>query len=223
MDAPVLLIADSNPDFRQALARALEDRYRVYCCGSGYEALELLQTLHPRILVLDLVLPELDGFGILQAVSYRPRILATTPIVTPYVLETAQTIGIDYVMRKPCQIQAVTARIRDLSRLEAPDLLETLGFSQKHNGTRCLPPAIEQAIRDPGQSMTKELYPAVGKLLDPQVPGCRVEKWIRYAIGKAWQNRDPALWRCYFPKGTHPTNREFILRMAAELKKSRWE
>lgn len=56
MDAMKLLIADGNEEFRRALAAELQGAYHVRCCGDGKEALSLLRSFVPDVLVLDLML-----------------------------------------------------------------------------------------------------------------------------------------------------------------------
>lgn len=116
MDVPVLLIADSNPEFRHALAQALKRCYCVHCCGTGTEALRLLRALRPEILVLDLTIPEVDGLTLLQmAVSegLRPRVLAITPLVSNYILESADEPGVGYMMRQPCDARLVVRQVNE--------------------------------------------------------------------------------------------------------------
>lgn len=225
MDAPLILIADSDPAFRQALKGALQERYRVRCCGTGTEALTLLGQFCPELLVLDLMLPELDGFRILQAVSERgacPKVLATTLLSSNFILETAEALSVDYLMRKPCDIPTVAMRVEELlCRTSAADLtkiLQSLGFTESHLGCRFLPVAARLAVRNPGQSMTKELYPEVGKLCRPKASAEQVEKNIRSAISEAWGRGEREAWLPYFPDGRRPTNRVFILKMAELLK-----
>lgn len=69
MDAMKLLIADGNEEFRRALAAELQGAYHVRCCGDGKEALSLLRSFVPDVLVLDLMLPELDGISLLQSAA----------------------------------------------------------------------------------------------------------------------------------------------------------
>ncbi len=65
-----LLIADCSEDYRTALANALTDHYHVLCCRTGTEALDILRRENPDILVLDLMLPELDGLTLLERAAY---------------------------------------------------------------------------------------------------------------------------------------------------------
>lgn len=237
MDALKLLIADGNEEFRLGLAQALQGAYYVRCCQTGKEALELLRSYSPDVLVLDLMLPELDGISLLQAAvcaGIRPMVLATTPFLNPYVLETAEKLGVGYMMRKPCDIRATVARISDLSqrllpplisqpepRTHVSNLLLSLGIPTKLHGYAYLREAILLMAKDPGQSITKELYPKVSTLChcDPK----HVERSSRNAIESAWTHRDDRVWQLYFPPGPdgtipRPSNGAFISRLADSLR-----
>lgn len=236
MDALKLLIADSNEDFRLALTQALQGVYYVRSCRTGKEALELLHSFHPEVLVLDPMIPELDGISLLEsaaAAGIRPMVLIATAYVNPYLTDAAGRLGIGYIMIKPCDIPATVARIADLSQriqppvLTVPDprsnvsnLLLSLGIPTKLHGYGCLREAILLMARQPGQSITKELYPKVAALCDCEPK--HVERSSRSAIHAAWERRDERIWKLYFlpgPDGTvpRPTNGAFISRLADSL------
>lgn len=236
MDALKLLIADGNEEFRLALAQALQGAYYVRSCQSGKEALNLLRSYSPDVLVLDLMLPELDGISLLQSAAasgFRPMVLATTPFLNDYVLESAERLGVGYMIRKPCDIRATVARITDLSqrlhplqptkpdpRTSVSNLLLSLGVPTKLHGYAYLREAVLLMAQDPSQSITKELYPRVAAL-------CRcnpkhVERSSRTAIESAWLHRDDRIWQLYFQPGVdgiipRPSNGAFISRLADSL------
>ena len=226
-----LLIADCSEDYRLALSAALCGLYQVLCCRSGTEALALLQKERPEILVLDLMLPELDGLTLLERITAKgicPVVLAATPIYSDYVFSCAQRLGIEYLVRKPYSIEAIVARIQDLSqRLKAQDpkiepvtfvtgLLLDLNISTKHNGFSYLREAVLLMAKDPSQSVTKVLYPEVARLCDCHKEN--VERSIRTALDKAWEKRDPEIWQKYFPHAhQRPSNAVFISRLAEAL------
>ena len=226
-----LLIADCNEDYRTALAAELKGQYQVLCCRSGNEALTLLHQEHPDIFILDLMLPELDGLTLLERVSAQgicPMVLAATPILSDYVFSCAQRLGIEYLVRKPCAIEAIVTRVRDLSRrLQSPEtetdpvtyvssLLLLLGISTKHNGFAYLREAIILMAKDPSQSVTKVLYPEVAHICDCHKEN--VERSIRTALDKAWEKRDLQIWQKYFPNAQQrPSNAVFISRLAEAL------
>lgn len=228
MEKRLLLIADSDPVLRQTLTEILGKQYLVHSCGTGTEALALLHQLKPHILVLDLTLPELDGLSLMQMVvpdGRPPVILGSVLAVTDYVSDAARKLGISYVMRRPCIAEAVAMRVEDLcswaceseSRAFIAGILESLGFIKTHSGSRFLPLAVEMEANDPGQSLTKVIYPEVGKRSKEQASGKKVEKDIRYAIGRAWERGNRDAWKRYFPQGSKPSNGEFIAAMAELL------
>ena len=236
MDTRKLLIADGSEEFRSALAQVLQGSYRIRTCADGQEALSLVRTFRPDVLVLDLMLPGLDGISLLHTAageSICPVVLATTRFLTEYITESMDKLGISYVMVKPCDIPSTANRIRDLSqrihpplvalpdpRTQISNLLISLGVSTNLRGYTYLREAILLMARNPNQTITKELYPAVGTLCNGNRE--QVERSIRSAIHNAWLNRDDLLWQRYFPPGAdgtvrRPSNAPFICRLADTL------
>lgn len=233
MDTLKLLIADDNEEFRQALADALRGSYRIRTCRTGKEAMALLHSDHPDVLVLNLILPEMDGISLLENAArsgIRPMVLATTRLDNDYVIESVTRLGVEYLMRRPCDIPSTVARIRDLSRrLEVPqvtppdpvtqvsNLLLSLNLPTRLSGYALAREAILIKARNPKFAITKELYPAVAEAC-----GCdrdHVERCIRTAIDVAWKRRDDRIWQLYFPAGPdgnipRPSNGTFISRLA---------
>lgn len=228
MAAPNLLIADSSRDFTCALAESLQNRYHVHCCGDGKDAIHLLLTTRPEILVLDLMLPGLDGISLLQIAAQEgicPKVLASTTLYSDYIVQTAQELGVGYLLRKPCDVQATVMRIDDLhhrlharttaadSHNQLGDLLQSLSMLAKHNGYHYVRECIVLAAQNPGQSVTKELYPAVAEIFGTEAP--HVEHSIRTALSYGWKHRNSEVWEEYFPAATRcPSNGVFIARMA---------
>lgn len=231
-----LLIVDGTEDFRMALADALKGTYLVKTCDDGESALELARTFGPDLLVLDLMISGVDGLSLVQMITEmrgKPLVLATTRFQSSYVLDAAGRIGIDYMVVKPCNIQAITARLEDLvasrNREEQvrPDpgtvianVLISLGVATHVSGYQYLREAIPLFAEDPRQAITKELYPAVGKRCNAS--GDQVERSMRTAIEGAWSRRDELIWKLYFtplPDGSirKPSNSEFISRLADRL------
>jgi hypothetical protein len=94
--------------------------------------------------------------------------------------------------------------------------LLALGVSTKHDGFNYLREAILLMAKEPTQSVTKVLYPAVAHIC-----GCNkdnVERCIRTALGSAWKRQDKLLWQKYFPNAEQcPSNSVFISRLAEAL------
>ena len=233
MEMQKILIADGTEEFPMALAQMLQGEYHIRITCEGNQTLEVLRSYQPDILVLDLMLPGLDGISLLQAVEelgLKPMVLAMTRFVSPYVMEAMDRFGVGYLMIKPCDVNATLARIRDLSRrhsspaLPAPDIRTTvsnvllhLGMPTKLRGYGCVREAILCMMREPDMSVTKELYPMVAQLCDGNT--AQVERAIRGAILAAWTAGDQKQWCRYFITGQNgqvpkPTNAEFISRIA---------
>jgi len=228
-----LLIADSSEIFTSALAAALQDQFQVITCADGKTAQDLLQEYKPEILILNLMLPYVDGLTLLQKSTFHPAvIMAITNHLSAYIEQTVTALGIDYTMITP-SVDTVVRRLQDLQqRYAVPDShadplaktlhhLRLLNFHNHLDGYRQLCIGLPMFVANPQQLLTKELYPAVAKQF-----GCKdgrsVEHSIRNAIYAAWLQRDNAIWRKYFPPGPQgkilcPTNKEFICRLAEML------
>lgn len=236
METLRLLIADENEEFRRNLSRALLGSYRVFGCSSGEEALEILKNDTPDILVLDLLLPGLDGISLLHTAAEHgvyPMVLATSRLINDYVVESAQQLGVAYLLRKPCNIGATVQRILDLSqrihrsegfahdpKTQVSNILNSMSFSTKHRGYTYLREAILLASRDSMQSVTKVLYPTVASICGSEA--IQVERSIRTAITCAWEKRDERIWALYFQPGSNgivhkPSNGVFISQLADRI------
>ena len=236
LEIPKLLIADVVEEFSQALADRVRGAYRIRVCKDGRETLEMLLAFKPDIVVMDMLLPGLDGVTILEEAhraGIRPAVLATSKMQTDYIIRSAERLEVSYLMIKPCDVKAAAERLRDITehlsapvvtrpepRTEIANILLAMNFSTKLRGYNYLREAIAEYMNRPGQSVTKELYPLVGKLCDAS--GSQVERSIRSAIEKAWQQRDEHIWRLYFPPNMgaelrRPTNGEFITALADHM------
>ncbi|MBQ8834406.1 MAG: response regulator [Oscillospiraceae bacterium] len=234
METLKLLIADGTEEFRLALGEALQGSYDLRSCWNGKEALMLLRNYRPDVLVLDLMLPELDGISLLQAAAadhITPMVLATTRYLSDYLLEAINGLGVGYLMVKPCNVQATVTRIDDMtqrlrlasqppkdSRAQLKKTLLALGIPSRLNGYDYLLEAVPYFAAHPGLSITKELYPAVAILC--QSKASHVERSIRSAVQTAWEHREEQAWQQYFHTGggipPRPTNAEFISRLAGD-------
>lgn len=233
MEKLKLLISDGNREFSDMLVRHLRGAYHVRTTCEGQQTLSAIISYQPDLLILDLMLPGMDGISILQQAAQtgvRPMVLATTCYANDYILDALTRMGVGYLMMKPCDVRATICRLGDLSqrlhtklpskpdqRTAVSNLVLTLGIRTKLKGYSYLLEAIPIVMKNPEVSLTKELYPEVGKRYN--VDSGRVERTIRSAIHSAWEDRDEQLWRMYFQPGSdgrvpRPTNGAFITRMA---------
>lgn len=131
---PVLVVDDdmvSRHVLGQALAKAKLDYVAV---GSGAEALAHIEKVHPAIVLLDLVMPQPDGYQILRILRARPE-TRDLPIVVLTALDAEDEIakafeaGADDFVRKPFKPVELVARVRGQLRLRAA--MDQLGKKEK--------------------------------------------------------------------------------------------
>ncbi len=77
---PRILVADDNADMRQYIARLLAGRYRVEAVADGASALASARAWPPDLVLADVMMPRLDGFGLLRALRADPQ-LGSVPVI----------------------------------------------------------------------------------------------------------------------------------------------
>ncbi len=74
-----ILCVDDDPEFLRILGRMLEEKgYEVYLAESGKKALEMLKEVSPDLILLDIMMPELDGWETLREIKNTG---STTPVI----------------------------------------------------------------------------------------------------------------------------------------------
>ncbi len=245
MQMQSLMIADGSEVFAARLMELLRGSYHIRVCHDGKTALNQLREKKPDVLILDLLLPELDGISLLHIAAAEhlvPHVLGLTRFASNYVMECAERLGVSYLMMKPCEPETVCSRLKDLSRYARPDpviqpdtratvsnILLSLRIPTKLRGYVCAREAILYLMRTPGVSVTKELYPAVAALCDGTP--MQVERAIRGAIQAGWALGAEDAWELFFSRRSdgmihRPSNAEFLTRIADYLMLDRdggWE
>jgi two-component system alkaline phosphatase synthesis response regulator PhoP len=120
-----VLIADDEADQLELLKFTLENEgFRVFTALDGLEAIEKAVTLAPDVILLDVMLPDVDGFSICEHLR-KNNVTALTPVLflTCLASESARAIGVevggnDY-MSKPFSPREVVSRIRSLAEKHA--------------------------------------------------------------------------------------------------------
>ena len=88
-----VLVVDDEPQIRQVIGDILHDEgYGVLFAGSGYGMLGMLETEHPDLVLLDLMMPDGDGWEVLLAMQAQPRLRAI-PVVIVSVGFTRQRLN----------------------------------------------------------------------------------------------------------------------------------
>jgi len=80
---PRIAIVDDNPDVRRLIRRILQSQgnYTIFEVDNGREAVQLAQNEHPDLIILDLMMPEMDGFAVLDALHADPETASIYVIV----------------------------------------------------------------------------------------------------------------------------------------------
>jgi two-component system OmpR family response regulator len=123
--APRILVVDDEESITQLVSTVLRyEGFEVECAASGRAAVKLTDRFRPDLIVLDVMLPDLDGFEV-----YR-RLSATEPRV-PVLFLTAKdqtadrvhglTLGADDYVGKPFSLEELVARVRAILRRTQPD------------------------------------------------------------------------------------------------------
>lgn len=131
---PRLLVVDDQPANVRVMAEALSDDYEIFFATSGAKALEIAVSSGIELILLDVVMPELDGFEICRRLKADERTSAIPVIFVTAREETSDEArgfdvgAVDYIT-KPIRPPVVRARVRmQLELKRARDLLERLAL-----------------------------------------------------------------------------------------------
>jgi CheY-like chemotaxis protein len=120
-----ILIAEDNPVNRELLRELLEMQdYEVFEACNGQEALDMIEQLRPDLLILDLGMPVLDGFGAIRKIRADPAfaglpVLAATAYAMRRDREKTLEAGFDGYVSKPIQPAALKQEIARLLSMQA--------------------------------------------------------------------------------------------------------
>ena len=185
--ATTILIADGAEEFCSGLSAALQRTGGFQVIGTaqdGEQAIRQILEKKPEVLVLDLMLSKQDGISVLKAISAmerKPVTLATSAFLTDYVTSAAASLGVRYLMLKPCDLTALVERLEEIrggESLRLPSarrggktsiesmvtgIIHEIGVPAHIKGYQYLREAIIIAVNDMDviNAITKVLYPQV--------------------------------------------------------------
>ncbi|MDR3271456.1 MAG: sporulation transcription factor Spo0A [Peptococcaceae bacterium] len=119
-----VVIADDNQGLCQMLKEyfdSLDYLQVVGVANNGLEAWELIQSNEPDLVIIDLVMPSLDGLGVLEKInsrtmSQRPKMIMLTAFGQENLTQQAMQLGIDYFVLKPFDLEILGKRICSLTQ-----------------------------------------------------------------------------------------------------------
>jgi len=113
-----ILIVDDESDFANTVALPLEaENYEVHIAYKGYEGLEKARKLNPDIILLDVAMPDMDGFQICRLLKFDEKykkipIIILSAMGQSIDIKTGREAGVDDYLIKPVSSKDLIARIR---------------------------------------------------------------------------------------------------------------
>lgn len=152
-----VLIADDNQEFSTTLATYLKNQEDMVVVGrakDGNEALDMVSSLMPDVLLLDVIMPHLDGIGVLEQMNMiklnkKPICIMLSAVGQDKVTRRAIELGAEYYVVKPFDIDLLITRIRELKNYKPSS--QNNNFISREIGT-----SKPQYIDIPNNSANKE-------------------------------------------------------------------
>ncbi|MGI6161408.1 MAG: sporulation transcription factor Spo0A [Christensenellales bacterium] len=184
----------------------------VATAEDGRQAVQILKTQEVDVMVLDIIMPQLDGFGVLEkmqseTIIKQPQTIVLSALGQEYMIRRACELGARYYMVKPFDMELLSRRIIELSgksdmiRVGGPfrddpmvrsmdekitGVFLMVGIPAHIKGYQFLREAIRMTVQnnDLINKITKELYPGIANKYNTS--SSKVERAIRHAIEVAW-------------------------------------
>lgn len=238
-----VVLADANDEFRAMLRDTVEKTGEftvVGTAGDGLSALRLVEEKKPQLLLTEVLLPELDGFGLLDriaALPQKPKAILISAVYRSEIVAQAMEKDVSFFMPKPFEAESLLERMRAAAGAESVEeenevhalerqvtaVIHEVGVPAHIKGYQYVREAIVIAVQDMDviNAVTKVLYPEVARRYN--TTPSRVERAVRHAIEVAWDRGDLETLQRYFgytvsnTKGK-PTNSEFIAMIADKIR-----
>lgn len=138
MEQISVLLADDNRDVIEILRNYVNDQEDMQLAGvafNGNEALKLIRSKDPDIVILDVIMPHLDGLGVLEALNegnhFRAKVIVLTSFGQESITQRALKLGADYYIMKPFDLHTLGKRIRQLAGYKVVPIINS-------DTTKCL-------------------------------------------------------------------------------------
>jgi len=237
-----VVVAEMDEHQRMEISGLLREKGGWEIAGmaaDGEEALEMVYTQRPDLLICGMVMPGMDGLELLKHLQKLPK--ERRPIVMvvsnvrrdDYIRRAFEWGASDYIL-KPCDSQTLLRRIEEVKsnlhkqrnwkmEQKVSGILLRLGIPAHVKGYRFLQEAIQATIVEPElmHCMIHGLYPRIASR-HQTTAGC-VERSIRSAIGLAWERCKPEetsriLGRSVNASYEKPTSSELIALVAEKMR-----
>ncbi|WP_124727223.1 sporulation transcription factor Spo0A [Staphylospora marina] len=212
-----VILADDNREFSELLKEHLTRQGDIEVIGvanHGGEVLELLKKRVPDVLVLDIIMPHLDGLGVLERIQEmdldpKPKVIMLTAFGQESITQRAVELGASYYILKPFDLDVLTERIRQMKGIPSKPVFVKTSPASVSRPANNLDASITNVIHEIGVpahikgylylreaitmvynevdllgAITKTLYPRIAEKYG--TTPSRVERAIRHAIEVAW-------------------------------------
>lgn len=239
------MVIDDNREFCMLVREYAKMLDEVDFCGAAFDgisALNLIREKKPDVILLDSIMPQLDGIGVMKHLrnfekELRPKVVAVTASITNFYVSEMHDLGASYIISKNTDISDMLDRCimvyktslksKETHSDDAENLITSavcsVGIPAKLKGYSYLRTSIKLTIENPDiiHSITKRLYPAVAEIHN--TTPSNVERNIRSAVEAAWVKGDRQSLIQIFGKNLDfskpkPTNSEFIAIFADKLR-----
>ncbi|MGM0471980.1 MAG: sporulation transcription factor Spo0A [Bacillota bacterium] len=217
-DQTKVLLVDDNKEFCQLVREFIEEKENMEIAGVGHnglEALELIDENEPDVVILDIIMPHMDGIGVLEELKKEGKIndlkiIMLTAFGQEELTQRVVELGANYYILKPFDLEQLTNRIEQLMTpvrqqggvsaaaqsttnqsqnldVRITDIMHEIGVPAHIKGYLYLREAISMVVEEVELlgAITKELYPLVARKFN--TTPSRVERAIRHAIEVAWE------------------------------------
>ena len=120
---PSVLVVDDEPQVVWILEFSLQgEGYETFSAHDGMEALDQIRRHHPDLMVLDVMMPRMDGWSVLEALGTmpaveRPRVVMVTALASPGDRERAERLGAEAFVPKPFDMDHLVGVLQGFSAL----------------------------------------------------------------------------------------------------------
>ncbi|MBQ3425955.1 MAG: sporulation transcription factor Spo0A [Clostridia bacterium] len=242
-----LLVIDPDKNYASSLSQYAKKSglfYEASYSLNGEEGYNLISIIKPDVIILDALIPVLDGIGILrrlynEGTEKRPLIIINTSSSLPGLLSAASKYGADYFMIKPQTYENICITACDLLKgiknsISVPEkktdiegnitvFLKSLGMPAHLDGYKYMRSALLFTLNDPDMisPITKRLYPALAEKYNT-TKSC-IERAIRHAIEVSWRRGNKKIISDIFGYDrdnliSRPTNAEYIAMTTDEIR-----